>query len=191
MPDLSNLKLVEENIEVADESTYVDAREFPPPLPPGVYQFIQGEPAFSATAGGYLQAEMTHEVAGGEHDKAKLAFDRVSNKPFERSGVKVSMMSDHLRALGDRTRYRSHQEYAEALTRATGKPFNAQVDWEVGCNHEDTDKHVEWGDDKVFRARGARNFPQANGKPTTEITCPVCGKKLEARSRITRRIPAQ
>jgi len=91
VPDLSNLKLVEEEIVVADDASYVDASEFPPPIPSGIYTFIQGKPEFTATAGGFLQATMTHVVAGGEQDGAKLGFDRVSDKPFERSGVRVSM----------------------------------------------------------------------------------------------------
>ena len=49
MTDLSNLKLVEENIEVADDASYVDAQEFPPPVPEGTYTFIQGKPEFSWT----------------------------------------------------------------------------------------------------------------------------------------------
>src|SRR5438045_952537 len=111
MPDLSNLKLVEENIEVADDAQYVDASEFPPPIPEGIYTFIQGKPVFTATAGGYLSAQMEHVVAGGEQNGAKIAFDRVSDKPFERSGVRVNMMKDQLRALGDHATYRSHAEY--------------------------------------------------------------------------------
>ena len=189
MVDLSNLKLVEENIEVADDATYVDASEFPPPIAEGIYIFIQGKPEFQATGAGFLQATMTHTVSGGDHDGQKLAFDRISNKPFERSGVRVNMMKDHLRALGDRNTYRSHAEYAQALEAAEGKPFKAQVQWEGGCNHKDTPQECEWSSPDVFRARGARAFPaNGNGKPAETMPCPKCGGEVVARAKINRRI---
>lgn len=203
MVDLSNLKLVEENIEVADDSQYVDASEFPPPIPEGIYTFVQGKPEFGATGAGFLQATMTHAVAGGEQDGAKISFDRVSNKPFERSGVRVNMMKDHLRALGDHTAYRSHAEYAAALEAGEGKAFKAQVQWEAGCNHADTEYEVGWNDRKmvtdpatgqsrnieVFRVRGSRNFPtNGSGKPSETVKCSICGQDVAARARISRRI---
>lgn len=191
-PDLSNLKLVEENIEVADDAQYVDASEFPPPIPEGIYTFIQGKPIFSATGKGYLQAQMEHVVAGGENDGAKIAFDRVSDKPFERSGVRVSMASDQIRAVyppDQRPVCRTHAEYAAALEAAEGKPFKGQVQWEGGCNHDGTEFVCDWNDDKVFRVKGARNFPQNGaGKPSETITCPTCKQDVVARARINRRI---
>lgn len=189
-PDLSNLKLVEENIEVADDAQYVDASEFPPPLAEGIYTFVQGKPEFKATDDGYLSAQMDHVVAGGDEDGKKLAFDRLSDKPFERSGVRVNMMKDHLRALGDRNTYRSHAEYAAALEAGEGKPFKAQVSWEGGCNHEGTEFACDWRDkQKVFRVKGARNFPaNGNGKPSESVTCPTCKQDVQARARISRRI---
>jgi len=188
MVDLSNLKLVEENIEVADDASYADATAFPPPIPEGIYTLIQGKPTFSATGAGFLQAQMDHTVAGGEHDGAKLAFDRISNKPFERSGVRVSMMKDHLRALGDRNTYRSHPEYAQALEAGEGKPFKAEIQWEGGCAHKDTPQEVDWSSKDVFRVRGARNFVNGSGKPSETIPCPKCGQEVVARARINRRI---
>jgi DNA-binding CsgD family transcriptional regulator len=123
MVDLQNLKLVEEDITVADDAQYVDASAFAPPIPEGVYTFSQGKPTFKATGKGFLQAEMTQTVAGGEQDGKTLSFDRISDKPFERSGVRVNMMKDQLRAIGDHATYRTHQEYATALEAAEGKPF--------------------------------------------------------------------
>ena len=99
MVDLSNLKLVEEEIQLADDSTYVDASEFPPPLPEGNYAFTQGKPTFGATDAGFLTAEMTQTVASGELEGRIISFDRVSAKPFDRGGVKVSMITDHIRAV--------------------------------------------------------------------------------------------
>ena len=195
MVDLSSLKLVEEEIVVADDAQYVDASEFPPPIPAGMYTLVQGKPDFTATSNGYLQATMTHVVAGGEHDGAKLAFDRVSDKPFDRQGIKVSMAADHVRAVypvGERPTCRSHADYAAAIEGAEGKPFKAQVDWEAGCNHDGTPQACEWTDDKVFRVKGERNFPPSpsgQGK-LSEIKCTVCGTVVQARTRIVRRLPA-
>lgn len=183
MVDLSNLKLVEEDITVADDAQYVDASAFPPPIPEGIYTFTQGKPTFKAGNGGFLGAEMTHTVAGGEQDGKTIAFDRISDKPFERSGVRVNMMKDQLRAIGDRTTYRTHGEYATALEAAEGKPFKAEVQWEGGCAHKDTDKAVEWSDPSVFRVKYAKNFLGKDSVP-----CPTCGAEVAARAKIARRI---
>lgn len=188
--DLSNLKLVEEQIEVADDASYVDAAEFGPPLAEGTYTFIQGKPAFKASGSGFLAATFDHTVSGGEQDGKKLMFDSVSAKPFPRSGVQVSTAKDHLRAVGDRNPYRTQQELANAIEAAEGKPFSAVVEWEAGCNHKDTDKECEWDDkQKVFRAR-SRQLPEQNGVKQSEFPCPTCGAALRARARIARRIAA-
>jgi len=196
MVDLSNLKLVEEQIELADDASYIDASEFGPPPDEGTYTFAQGRPTFSATDKGFLQALMTHKFAGGDYDGKDFPFDRISNKPFERQGVKVSMMNDHIRAVyssADRPKPRSHAEYAQALEAAEGKTFKAALQWEAGCRHEGTPQECEWTDsDKVWRVRGARSFPQnGGGKPHTEIKCEICGTVVQARARINRRIAAQ
>lgn len=183
--DLSNLKLVEEQLEVADDSQYADAQEFPPPIPEGVYMFTQGKPSFEATGAGFLSATMDQVVAGGEEDGKKIMFDRVSNKPFERQGVRVSMMKDHLRALGDRSTYRSHGEYAEAIAAGEGKPFQAAVTWEGYCGHKGTPQEVQNSKDG-YSVKGAKNFP--NG---ADIICPKCQQSIRPRAKITRRIPAQ
>lgn len=192
--DLSNLKLVEEVIEVADDASYVDAQQFAPPVPEGIYTFIQGKPEFTATAGGYLQAKMDHVITGGEHDGAKVTFDRVSDKPFERSGVKVSMAADHVRALygpAERPACKSHADYAAAIEQGEGRTFKAEVQWEAGCNHADTPQAVEWGDQAVVRVRGERSFPQNGaGVRSAELPCKTCGQTMIARSRINRRIAA-
>jgi len=186
MVDLSNLKLVEEVIEVADDASYVDASAFPPPIPEGIYTFIQGKPEFTATSKGYLQATLTHTVAGGEQDGKTISFDRISDKTFERSGVRVNMMKDQLRAIGDRGTYTTHSEYATAIAAAEGKPFKAEVQWEGGCNHAGTEHECDWTSDKVFRVKWQKNF---GGKDS--IPCPTCGGDVAARAKINRRIPAQ
>lgn len=181
--DLSNLQLVQENIEVADDAQYIDATAFPPPIPEGVYTFIQGKPEFSANKDKFLTAVMTHTVAGGAEDGKTLAFDRVSNKPFERSGVKVNMMKDQIRAVypqGSPERdARTHEQYADALAAAEGKPFKAEVQWEGGCNHKDTEHECDWSDKAVFRVKYQKNFA---GKDS--VACPTCGADVMARAKI-------
>lgn len=187
--DLSNLQLVQEDVSV-DVDQYVDPSEYPPPIPDGTYLFKQGKPEFDVTGKGFLQAQFTHEVVEGEQAGAKVSFDRISNKPFDRQGIKVNMMTDHLRALGDRARYRTHQEYADALSAGEGKTFKAQTQWEAGCNHKGTPKEVEWTGD-VFRVKNQKNFPaNGNGGYLPEIACPTCGTKVQARTRVNLRVPA-
>lgn len=188
MVDLSNLKLVEEDITVADDASYADAQDFPPPPPEGIYTLIQGKPEFGANAGGFLSIKMDHVVNGGEFDSRKIAFDRISDKPFERSGVRVNMASDHIRAVyptGQRPVCRTHVDYAAAIEAAEGKPFKAVIIWEGGCNHKDTPQECDWADDKVFRVKNERNFPQGKAK------CTTCGKDVEPRAKINRRVVAE
>lgn len=184
MVDLSNLQLVPEEIEVADDATYQDAQEFPPPLPEGIYTFVQGKPEFAPTKGGQLGATMHHVVAGGPEDGKKLMFDRISDKVFDRQNVKVSGFMDHIRAVystGERQAIgRSRQEQADAIERAEGKTFQAAVQWDGYCDHKDTPHE---GKDPVT-VRRATNFPQGKAK------CTVCGKDIEPRARINRRIAA-
>lgn len=202
MADLSKLSLVPETDVSVDFDAYIDPSEFPPPIPEGVYTLVQGKVReFSATDGYLLASFEPHVVNGGEQDGAKLPFDRVSAKPFERQGVKVSMAVDHVRAVfGPTERPSTQQDIADALERGEGKPFKVQTQWEAGCNHKGTEHEVDWNekgkgpDNKplVFRVRGARNFPLSpNGTGHLDaIPCPTCGNEVRARSNIMRRIPA-
>lgn len=184
MADLTNLNLTPESAEV-DYDKYVDPTEFAPPIPAGVYTFRQGKPEFSATEKGYLSAVMTQTVVGGEVDGKTVNFDRVSDKPFERQGVKVSMAVDHVRALGDTARYRTHEEFARAIEAGEGRIFKAQADWEAYCNPNDGGCGNS--------VKGERNFPLAGDGKTrlNQVNCPKCGKvDLFGNARIVRRIPA-
>lgn len=187
--DLSNLKLTTEEVDIPLED-YVDPSEFPPPIPAGTYTFIQGKPTFEPTKDGFLSANMTHEVSGGEYDKRKLPFDRISNKPFDRQGHRATMMNDHLRAVGHTGAPRSHQEFADAIEASEGKPFNAQVDWDGYCGHKDTPLEGQ----EAFTVRGERNFPPAGNGTSGHLDstrCPTCKQEVRARAKITRRIPYQ
>ena len=183
MVDLSNLQLVEEDITV-DDAQYVEATDFPPPPPEGVYLFIQGAPRFEASKDGHLVAVMDQTIADGDAKDTKVMFDRVSAKTFERGGVRVSMLADHLRAIyptGSPERSaRTNEEKAAAISAAEGKPFKGVLQWDGYCGHKDTE-HA--GQDAVT-IRGQRNFP-ANGG---DATCKTCGASIRPRGKINRRI---
>lgn len=193
--DLSSIesKLKQEVDVQVDFDAYVDASEFPPPIPEGVYTLKQGKPKFEASKEGYLVAVFEkHVVEGGEQDGKSVAFDRISNKTFERQGVRVSMMGDQLRALGDTSRPRTNQEYADVIEANEGRPFKAQVQWEGFCGHKDTPVEVADAKDGVT-LKGANQFPSApSGERIPEVKCPKdgCGKTIRARARINRRIAA-
>jgi hypothetical protein len=184
--DLSNLSLKQEDIDVADDAIYAEAQEFPPPPPEGVYTFIQGKPEFKPTGAGFLSAEMTQTITGGEFDGVKIMYDRISDKPFERQGVKVSMAKDQIRAVfpqgAPERSARTHQEYANALAAGEGKPFKAAVIWDGFCKHTGTPQEVT--DNKaVLSIKGARNFPNGG-----DAKCTVCGQGIRPRAKINRRI---
>lgn len=189
MVDLSNLQLVPEDItNVADESSYIDAQEFPPPPPEGIYTFLQGKPVPKVTKKGQLGLKMDHVINGGEHDGEKLMFDEVSEAQFERGGVGgMSTMKDQIRAVyppnSPERNARTRDQMADAIIAAEGKPFKGAVLWDGYCSHSDTDHD---GKDPVS-VRGAKNFP-SNG---ADLKCSTCGKTIRARARINRRIAAE
>ena len=185
-PDLSNLKLVDEVIETFDESQYKDAQEFPPPIPEGIYLFLHGKPTFEPTKDGLLGATMDHVVAEGEHKDAKIMFDRVSEKKFERSGVRgASTMMDQIRAVygvGSPERSaRTRGEMAAALEAAEGKPFKGKVQWDGYCSHKDTPQDSQ----EAVSIKYEKNFPQGS-----DVQCKTCGKPIRPRARIGLRIAA-
>lgn len=193
MPSLSDVlsRVKAEEIEV-DFDNYQDASEFPPPAPEGVYTFKQESVEFDATKEGFLLAILSHSIqAPGEPvDGHKINFDRVSNKPFERNGVKVSQMADQIRSLGNVERPRTAEDYGNAISAGVGQLWKGQTQWEAGCNHAGTEHEVEWGDSKVFRLKGMKKFPTLpSGQHADTVTCPTCGTEVRARERISRRIP--
>lgn len=193
MPSLSEVlsKVTAEEV-VVDFDGYVDQSEFPPPAPEGVYTFKQVKSDFEVNKAGYLSAVLNHEVVapGDPVDGHKINFDRVSSKPFERNGVKVSQMADHIRALGITERPKDPKAMGEAIASGDGQLWKGQTRWEAGCNHKDTEHEVEWGDSKVYRLVGMKKFPMLpNGQHQDTVTCPTCGAELRAQEKINRRIP--
>lgn len=203
--DLNALQLEDELIEVTEGESYPDPQEFPPPIPDGTYLLVSGEPDFSPTekpqADGspqkFLKANLKHEIVEGDFAGRVITDFGLSNKTFTRKGpggaeFKVSQMSDHLRATGDRATYRTHQEYADALQAATGKPFRAKTQWVARAKEIKT----KGKDGRLYAAtvRGMKKFPFVNGAyvPEVEITDPETGAKetCKAFATISFRLPA-
>ena len=185
--DLSNLKLVEEQVpEVLDESSYVDAQEYPPPPPEGAYTLQQGAPKFGVGNKGLLKADMNHKIVGGPEDGKQIMFDGVSETPFERSGVMgMSTMRDQLRAVypsgSPERNARGRQDMATALAAAEGQTFQVKIGWEGGCGHKGTEHEgKDW-----TRVKSAKNFPGGG-----DVPCSVCGQAIRPRARVTLRVPA-
>ncbi len=187
MPDLQEVlsKLKPQDAVEVDFDNYADASEFPPPVPEGIYTLVQGKPEFEVTKEGRLGAVMTQKIVDGpapvSDAQRELRFDRVSDKPFLRSGVYVSMMADQLRAVGVFDHVRSPQDYANALLGAEGTQFHAFLKWDGYCAH----KNTPHADEKPVSVKGAKNF-DADGT----AKCSVCGSDIRARARVDRRIPA-
>lgn len=186
MSDINELQIPDESVDI-DHDNYVDPSEFGPPIAPGIYALTAGAPDFVLSAEGWPQATFTHTVAGGDEDGKEIRFDRISTKPFERSGVQVSFAQDFLRACGDTSRPSTKKEYAEALAAQEGRPFKASVDWEGYCKLCET------------AIKGQREFPQdENDVHQSRIPCPSGCTDPEngepatvyANARIQRYIPA-
>lgn len=188
-----------EPVEI-DYDNYVDASEFPPPVPEGNYLLKSGwqDPAKKFNvSGGNLVAILKHTVidVGTSNDGHTIGFDRVSTKTYERSGVKVSGAVDQIRAWGITDKPKTPAEFAAVISAAVDNEsqFRAFVQWEAGCNHAGTEHEVEWTAPKeeLFRVKGMKNFPLLpDGSRNSEIECKICKQTVRARERIGRRLPA-
>ena len=163
MADISNLANLQ-STEPLDWEKYADAKEAPQPPRKGRYQLRAPDSfTFTATAAGFLQAQVDPTVVGPSHPGYSLRFQRVSAKPFTRSGVKVSQLGDYLRAVGMAVRPTTPQEQANAIESTAGRIFTADLDWEVYCKG------------CKFTLKGEENFPaDGNGGHLPVIKCPNC-----------------
>ena len=163
MADISALSNLQ-STEPLDWDKYADSKESPTPPRKGRYQ-LQAPPsfAFSATTAGYLQAQIDPKVAGPTDAGYEIKFQRVSAKPFKRSGVTVSQMGDYLRAVGITQRPQTPQEQADAVEATAGRIYQADLDWEAYCKG------------CKFTLKGMENFPtDESGKPSPWAKCPNC-----------------
>lgn len=186
MADLHDIQFDDAPVDV-DHDNYVNPSEMGPPIPAGTYLLKAGKPDFNVSTEGWPSATFDHTVEGGEEDGKSVRFDRISTKPFERGGVKVSFAADFLRSCGDTGRPSTKQQYVEALNAQEGKPFKAMVDWEAYC--------------KVCEnsVKGMKSFGEdENGVRQSRISCPTgCmddekgePNLIYANARITRYVPA-
>jgi hypothetical protein len=203
--DINNLPTVSETVELPDYDNYVDASEFAPPFPEGIYTFktskLEVEKFDQAT--GVVSFSADHDAFDDTGNKVgSISFDRFSTKVFDRSGVKVSMAADQLRAYGIQARPASPREWADVLMAAAsnGDTFKAATRWEGYCGHKGSQheskyegagkaRHLVSGD-PATELRGERKFPvNGGGEHVPEAPCGVCGQAIQARSKIDRRLP--
>jgi len=197
--DINNLPTTAEEVEV-DYDNYADAQEFPPPIADGTWTFKPTKVEFDLKDGknghgSVLTAIASHDVFNDTGEKiGSITFDRFSDKTFERSNVKVSMMNDQLRAWGDRGRYASKQERAQAVKSHVdaGETFRAVSKREAYCGHKGTSFETKRSENGALIS-GAEPWNVKGSKipaGESEVSCPVCHQNARVNARIDRRIPA-
>lgn len=195
MPDLNDMRLKDEVLDI-DYDSAVEPSEFPPPPEEGMYTLIQGKPVISLNDDGSLYRINFAEGHKLADDSAKSVarFDSLYPTAFSRQqGPKLPyFLIDQCRAIGDTNRYRTTGEFITAIQAGEGKPFKAKLTWEGYCGHKNTPQEV--ADSKQgFTVKGARNFPPlANGSSghMDSMPCPICGQDIRARERVNLRLPA-
>lgn len=151
-------------VEPLDWDKYADAKESQVPPRKGRYQLRAPESfTFASTAAGYLSAQVDPTVVGPSDSGYVVKFQRVSAKPFLRSGVKVSQLGDYLRAVGITLRPTSPSEQATAVEQTAGRIYQGDIDWDAYCKA------------CKFSLKGYENFP-ADGKGGHQpfVKCPNC-----------------
>lgn len=188
---LDSLPITSEAVDEVSFDSYVDASEYPPPKPEGIYTFRQKKAEIEKfdQNTGVVSFLLNHERIDDQGNSlGDFNFDRVSTKVFERSGTKVSMAADHLRALGNTDRPRNPQEWGKAILSGDGQSFKAATKWDGFCKHKGTPQEVENKDG--FTVRGEKKFPtDASGQRVPEMECPVCKQTIIVREKIDRRLP--
>lgn len=220
MIDLNALPIEVADMPEIQWDSYVDPTDFPPPVPelPQPYKFkttkVEIEKFDQAT--NVVHFLMDHEaydpITGAL--AGTISFDRISTKVFNRGNppVPASMAADMLRACGITERPRSPREWGEQITSIKswcdqGNTWNGVVQWEGYCSHKDTIYETQLdGNKKPLEKQeaphalptnlrgmakwkvGATNGSEPHYNATTP--CPVCKQDIQARSKISRRVPA-
>lgn len=134
MADLSSLGNLAP-VDVLDlNDTYVDARENTFRLPAKGEYVLQApdsfpDAAFAATKEGYLLVQIDPTITGPTNEGFQLRYQKVSAKPFDRSGVKASKAGDYLRACGFSGTLKTPQSIADAIEQTAGITYRAAIDW--------------------------------------------------------------
>lgn len=207
--DLNQLPLEAADTPVVDWDNYADPSEFPPPIAAGTYNFKTVKVEIEKFDQGIVSFIADHEA----YDPAtgakvgNINFDRFTTKVFQRQNIPASMAADMLRAIGYSERPASPRQWGEAVLSIKswcdqGNTWAGAVDWDGYCDHRDTAMASEKGvttqtppHQAPYSTKGMKSWPQVAGvngaAPTHEAVkpCPTCHSDVQARSRITRRIP--
>lgn len=133
MADLSRLNNLKETepLNVGDDYPATRASKFQ--LPPKGEYTLQAPPitdeSFGETKAGYLSAQIDPTIVDGPFTGFQLRYQKVSAKPFDRSGIKVSQAGDYLRACGFNGNLASVQDIADAVQQTEGTNYRAILDW--------------------------------------------------------------
>ena len=148
---------------------YVDSKELPPIPPKGRYTVRApeafGADAFGATKAGFLSVRVDPIIiAPAANEHYTIRYTKVSAKPFNRNGVRVSQVGDYLRATGRRQNVSGNpQEIADAVAETANSVFEINADWRAYC------KGCQ------FSLEGMQKFPSdGNGGHVPVVTCPTC-----------------
>lgn len=210
--ELNNLPVDAGNSPQIDFDNYADPQEFAPPIPEGTYNFKTVRAEIEKFEQGIVSFILDHEaydIATGAK-VGSVNFDRISTKVFQRSNVPASMAADQLRAAGITARPHSPREWGEHILSIKtwcdqGNFWQGAVQWDGYCSHKDTPHVTEVGSDNKplptqtaphalpFAPRGMKKWPSVGANGSAEhqasMPCPVCGSDVQARAKISRRIP--
>jgi hypothetical protein len=189
MADISALGL--QPVETLDLENYAVNRESTFQLPAkGRYTLRAPDAfpteAFGTTRAGALSVQIDPTIVGPSNEGFVVRYTKVSAKPFDRRGVKVSQLGDYLMACGVRGVYADPQALADAAEMTAGQTYEAILDWSA------------YNKNTGFSLDGMEKFPKkADGTYQSWIEDPTPGAKdehgnpvrLRANLRISRFIP--
>lgn len=90
--------------------------------------------SFTRTKAGHLLIQIDPTIAGPDREGFQVRYVKISAKPFERSGVKVSQVGDYLRACGFKGTITNEQQLADAVEATAGQTYEAKLDWQARNN---------------------------------------------------------
>lgn len=172
MADLSHLGGLNP-VEALDLENYAENKETKFQLPPkGTYTLKAPDAfppaAFTRTKGGSLQVQIDPTIVGPTNEGRTVRFIKVSAKTFDRSGTKVSIVGDYLKACGFAGKLNNEQEIADAVELTAGTVYEAKLDWRA------------YSSKTGFSLDGMERFPKnADGSYQSWVDDPTPGAKDE------------
>lgn len=137
MVDLSALGELQPVAELnLSDGVYAEQKESTFSLPPAGKYTLRApetfpETAFTRTKLGHLLIQIDPTIAGPDREGFQIRYQRISAKPFERSGEKVSQVGDYLRACGFKGTLKNEQELANAVASTANLTYESKVDWQA------------------------------------------------------------